>query len=379
MGVSIAHHLALRGCGKIVLLEKTFIGAGSSGKSGAIIRQHYSTSLLVKMARHGVQVFSDFASHTGHACGWDAVGCLIVGHASERAAMEGNVALMRQTGAKVLSASGSDLTDLFPQGIFNESDLGAWESEAGYVDPAAVLYGYSACASRRGAVIRLGVEVTGILKVRGSVTGVSTSKGVISSGATVLCAGPWAARMAATCVLALPLTVIRPELAIYRRAGDFGAPTHPVLADMRNGFYTRPDSGERSLVGALDISSDQIIENPDCYDESVSPEFLAWTRSRASVRIPAMKHAFGRGGYSGLYTLSPDSHPMLGRAPGLENLYLAAGFSGHGFKLSPAVGRGIAELLLDGAYSSLDMTPLRPERFAQGQPVKSAYEYGLLS
>jgi glycine/D-amino acid oxidase-like deaminating enzyme len=96
-------------------------------------------------------------------------------------------------------------------------------------------------------------------------------------------------------------------------------------------------------------------------------------------RMPAMARSYSRGGYSGLYTLTPDSHPILGEAPAIRGLFLAVGFSGHGFKLAPAVGRGLTELITSGGYQALDLSLLRPTRFTEGQPIRSAYEYGLLS
>src|SRR5262245_16753898 len=109
MGVSIAHHLAVSGAGKVRLLEKRYVGAGSSGKSGAIIRQHYSTDLLVRMARHGLLTFRDFSDQTGAGAGWENAGCLIVANAQDREAAEGNVSLMRQAGADAEVCAGDRL------------------------------------------------------------------------------------------------------------------------------------------------------------------------------------------------------------------------------------------------------------------------------
>ena len=153
MGVSIAHHLARAGIGSVRLLEKRFIGAGSSGRSGAIIRQHYSTRLLVNMARHGVTTFRDFESQTSSRCGWDNVGCLIVAAESDRAAAEGNVRLMQEAGADAALYPAAPLRDLVPGIEVAEDEVGAWESEAGYVDPALVLHGYAESARRAGVRI----------------------------------------------------------------------------------------------------------------------------------------------------------------------------------------------------------------------------------
>ena len=379
MGVSIAHHLALAGAGRIVLLEKRHIGAGSSGKSGAIIRQHYSTQLLVNMAREGVLTFRDFPSIVQAGSGWDNAGCLFVTSEHDRAAIEGNVGLMRQAGAAAEITEGLGLNYLFPEAEFRDDEIGAWEPEAGYVDAASVLHGYAESARRQGVLIETGVEVLELEADRGMVTAVMTSNGRIEAGTVVLCAGPWARRLAARAGVQLPLTVIRPQVAFFRRPGDFGSESHPIVADLKNGFYCRPDPGGRTLIGALDVSNDERIVSPDDYEEGVSNEFLRWTHERATHRIPSMRRAYGRGGYSGMYTLTPDSHPILGEAPELRGLYLAVGFSGHGFKLSPSVGKGLAELITQGAYQSLDLSPLRPTRFAEGAEILSAYEYGVLS
>jgi sarcosine oxidase subunit beta len=378
MGVSIAHHLAVAGAGSVRVLEKSFIGAGSSGRSGAIIRQHYSTRLLVEMARHGVLAFRDFARHTALESGWENVGCLFVVEESHREAAAGNVRLMQEAGADADLLTGDALRETAPGAAFEGDESGAWEPEAGYVDPALVLHGYADSARRRGARIYEGVEVLEVGVNNGRAAYVMTSQGVIHTRAVVLCAGPWAGKLAKRAGMEIPLTVVRPQVSFHRRPGDFEDP-HPVIGDLAHGFYCRPDSGGRTLVGALDISGDQIIDNPDQYESGASGEFCDWSRRQIVKRYPAMARSFGRGGYSGLYTVTPDSHPIIGEAPGIQGLYVAVGFSGHGFKLSPAVGRGLAELITTGRYQSLDLSPLRPTRYAENEPVRAAYEYGLLS
>jgi sarcosine oxidase, subunit beta len=379
MGVSIAHHLAHAGAGFVVLVEKRHVGAGASGKSGAIIRQHYSTDLLVRMARHGVQTFGDFQAAAGSASGWDNVGCLIVAGAEDGRAVQGNVGLMVSAGAKAEVRTGLALNEVAPTAAFADDEVGAWEPEAGYVDPALVLHGYAQSAAGHGVRIETQTEVLDVELDMGKVTGVVTSAGHIETRTAILCAGPWARRLGARAGIELPLTVVRPQLTFFRRPGDFGADSHPVIADLKNGFYCRPDPVGRTLVGDLSTTNDEIISDPDTYDESISGTFIHHARDMVSRRMPAMNRSLTRGGYSGMYVMTPDSHPILGEAPAVRGLYLAVGFSGHGFKLSPAVGRGLTELILTGAYQTLDFSPLRATRFAENEPIRSAYEYGLLS
>ncbi len=379
MGVSIAHALGSRGAGTVRLLEKRYIGAGSSGKSGAIIRQHYSTDLLIRMARHGILTFREFAATAGDDAGWDNAGCLVVTGAADRPAADGNVRLMQAAGAQAEIRTGASLRNLVPAASFADEEIGAWEPEAGYVDPARVLHGYATAAQRLGVRIDCGVEVRDVEVDRGHVTAVATATGRIETQTAILCAGPWARRLAARAGVDLPLSVIRPQVSFFRRPGDFEGDSHPVIADLPNGYYCRPDPGGRTLIGALDVSGDEQVLNADSYNEGISDAFIAWSRAQITARMPAMDRSHSRGGYAGLYTLTPDSHPILGEAPAIRGLYLAAGFSGHGFKLSPAVGRGLAELITHGAYETLDLTPLRATRFAEHLPIQSAYEYGLLS
>lgn len=405
MGLSIAHHLAQAGAGKIILFEKRSLGAGESGKSGAIIRQHYSTPLLVTMARYGVFAFRDFdaylqgswptaapPSSLGNAARWMNAGCLIIASAADRAAAEGIVRLMQDAGATAEMLADEALRQCVPQALFQPDEIGAWEPEAGYVDPASVLGAWAQSAKRQGVQIETGVEVLEIETERGRASGVVTQSGRIACNSLVLCAGPWAGRIAARAGVPLPLSVVRPQLAFLRQPEDNPGANKtaetddrnnsvrlPILGDLRGGFYCRPDGGGRTLIGALDTLDDEIITNPDDYTDTISPDFFRWAAARLGERLPAFLRGYGRGGYSGLYTMTPDSHPIIGAAPALPGLYLAVGFSGHGFKLSPAVGRGLSELIRTGKYQTLDLSPLRPTRFLENQPIRSAYAYGLLS
>ena len=117
----------------------------------------------------------------------------------------------------------------------------------------------------------------------------------------------------------------------------------------------------------------------ETYNQLAEPEDMAAAKEKLARRIPAMSHAYFRGGWSGLFTTTPDWHPILDQAPDIEGLYCAVGFSGHGFKLSPMIGLTMAELVAEGRSSTIDISPLRFSRFAEGDLMESSYRYRVLA
>jgi sarcosine oxidase subunit beta len=378
MGLCIALSLRRRGA-TVTLLEKRYVGAGASGKSGAILRQHYSNPLTVAMARDGLRIYTDFEEWAGGPAGFRKVGCLITADRRDRAALEGNVSLMREAGCRAELVTPDDVRRIAPMVSLPDDALGAWEPDAGYCDPIPVLATLEAACRRESVEIRTSqtaLEI-GALVSGGAATAthIETEAGKVEAGAFVVAAGPWTNRLLEPLGLSVPITTTRPLLSFFARPASL--PDHPVVGDLLSGVYCRPDES-RTLVGALDLSHDDIVDDPDNYDGSTPDDFLRFCQERVRMRLPALAAGFGRGGYAGLYDCTPDMHPVLGALPGMSNLYVAAGFSGHGFKLAPVIGRGIAELVMTGGYETLNLSPLEPSRYAKDAPIKASYEYGLL-
>jgi sarcosine oxidase subunit beta len=166
-------------------------------------------------------------------------------------------------------------------------------------------------------------------------------------------------------------------VALYRRPPDFGRRA-AVYADFVQGIYFKPTHGEMIHAGSL--AGEEIANpvNPDAYNEAADGDWLPQVRQRLSRRYPAMHRSYGRGGFGALYAITPDWHPIIDKLPGLEGGFLAVGFSGHGFKMSPIVGQLMAELIVDGRMQTLDVTPLRLGRFEENDPVKTGYAYGVM-
>ncbi|HEV3080875.1 MAG TPA: FAD-dependent oxidoreductase [Gemmataceae bacterium] len=377
MGVSIAYALARRRVGRIVLLEKSFLGAGSSGKSGAIIRQHYSNRLTASMAQKSLRIFEHFEDVVGGPPVFTHTGMVIVVNERDRAGLEANLAMQHELGIDVRLVTHQELTDIDRNAHLAEDELAAFEADAGYVEAVQVVSSYAESAMREGADIRQGVEVKNLVLQGGKVGGVDTNEGRYDCRTVVLATGPWAAQLGREAGLQLPVQACRTQVALFRRPAHFGR-RGPVYGDFVQGLYFKPTHGEMLHAGSIAGEEINNPVDPNDYDESADGGWLPQVRQRLSRRYPAMNRGYGRGGYGALYAITPDWHPILDRCPGVEGVYCAVGFSGHGFKMSPIVGQLMAELIVDGQAKTLDIGPLRLARFADNDLVKTPYAYGVM-
>ena len=377
MGTSIAFHLAHRRAGRVLVLEKSFLGAGSSGKSGAIIRQHYSHPLTAGMARHGLRFFERFPELVGGPPVFTHTGLVVVAGMENRPALEANLAMQRGLGIQVGMVSREELRSIDPHAALADDEIAAYESEAGYCEALQVVASFAEAARRQGAEVREGVPVTGIQLDGTRITGVSTPAGTISTRTVVLATGPWAARLSASVGVPLPVQPCRAQVALLRRPCEFGPP-RPAYGDFRQQIYFKPTHGDMLHVGNIDPREQQSPVDPDDYADVADVPFAREMRRKLTDRYPAMRRAVGRGGFAALYEVTPDWHPVLDRLPGIDGGYCAAGFSGHGFKMSPAVGQLVAELVIDGAARSFDIRPLRATRFSEGDLFPSTNAYSVM-
>lgn len=381
IGTSIAYHLARRRAGKVVLLEKSFLAAGSSGKSGAIVRQHYSNRLTALMARLSLRVFEHFEDVVGGPPVFTHTGMVLIVNERDRRGLDANLAMQRDLGIDVRLLSKQDLAEVDPQAQLADNELVAFETEAGFVESVQVVASYAEAARREGAEIREGVEVQGLVIDGSKIAGAETNEGRWSSRAVVLATGPWAAQLAGRAGLTLPVQASRTQVALFRKPPGvkhgFGR-AGPVYGDFVQGIYFKPTHGELLHAGSIKGEEIRSPVDPDRYNETADADWVPLIRQGVVQRYPAMRRCYGRGGFGALYGITPDWHPILDRWPGVEGAYCAVGFSGHGFKMSPIVGRLMAELIVDGQARALDITPLRLGRFGDKDFVKTPYAYGVI-
>ena len=366
-GASIAFHLAGMGVRRIAVLERKFLGAGGTGHSVGIIRQLYQTRETSLMVLRSLAVFERFGEAVGGRAGFVRSGVLIGVSPTMRPTLERTLALQRGIGIEAEIVDPADLGRIEPR--IDPSGLGAvlWEPGSGYGDPSAVTAGFADAARRRGVLIEQGVEVVTIRREVDRVVGVDTATGDrIETPVVINAAGLWAPRVARLAGVDLPIVIGRHPVFTVARDPKFGA-AHTVYLDLAGGSYVRPETGDLTLTGSLTDDETQHPMEPDLLGSEAGFDEAAEVLARTARAIPALADARFSRGYAGAFDITPDWMPILDESP-LRGFWIAAGMSGHGFKLSPAVGEMMAALVTGGA-SPVNPAPFRLDRFQQAAPT----------
>ena len=371
-GASIAFHLTARGVRDVIVVDKSFVASGATGKSSACVRQHYSTPETCRMIRFSLDRFQRFEELTGgHSCGFRRTGYLLGVDERMRPPMETSVTLQRSVGIETRLVSPSDMREIEPRLQTEDLVAGCYEPDSGYCNPAETAQGFARAAREHGARVLEEAEVLAVLTEGSRVTGVRTSRGEILAPRVVNAAGLWGTRVGAMMGLDIPITVCRHKISIVTWPEASRRP-HPMVYDFVTNIYTRPEMGEHILVGGLDAEESHDVADPDRYKEGVSLDESTDALARVSHRFPVLAEGRIARGYAGCFDVTPDWHPIMDQA-GPEGSYVAVGFSGHGFKLSPAVGHMMAALVTEGPGGHPDLPAFRLSRFAEGKPIRGTY------
>ena len=367
MGTSLAWHLARRGVPRVVLFERTVIAAGASGKTGALLRRHYSNRPEAILAQRGWETFAAWPDRVGGAPVHTPSGLIVTvdtssGHESNIERLRHNVAMQNAIGIPSRVVTRDALQALQPQACWNDVVVAAYEPDSGYVDAIAATRGMARAAQVAGAEIREGTPVLGIDVARDRVLGVRTKEGIVAAGSVVVAAGPWTPGLVASAGVTVPIQTLRVQVAIVQRPLD--VTSHMVYLDTVAGIFARPWGPGRTMVGVGGGEQHDPVD-PDSFERRNDADYGQLAVAAIARRIPAMRDAVYLHGHAGLYDMTPDAHPIIDAA-GPEGLYLMTGFSGAGFKKGPAVGEALAEFLLspgDGPQW-VDLSPFRVERFS---------------
>lgn len=371
-GCSIAYHLVQRGVRNVVVLEKNFLASGATGKSSACIRQHYTTPETCRMVLHSLRFLENFEERTGgRTASFVRVGYLLGVDDRLRKQMEASVALQQSVGIKTHLVTPEEMREIESRVRVDDFVAGCYEPESGYADPSQTTQGLAAAARERGARIMEQTELLGITVAGGRVTGVRTTKGDIETPVVVNAAGTWGDRVGRMVGVEVPLTVCRHKINFFTRPPTAANP-HPLVYDFVKNIYTRPETGGLTLVGPLDADELHDRADPDRYNEGVTFEETADAMERAAHRFPVMEQGEVAKGYAGCFDVTPDWHPILDESS-VKGFYMAVGFSGHGFKLSPAVGEIVGRLVVEGKKPGDDVHAFRLSRFAEGKPIRGTY------
>ncbi len=369
-GASLAWALASRGVRRVVLVEKGALASGASGRSSALIRMHYTNEWDARLAFASFPVFRDWSEVLGGPPVFTRTGFVCTVAPPYAGALRKNVEMLRAIGVNTVALSPAELKDLQP--FVNVDDLGAaaYEPESGYANPAAVVEGFGRGARELGARVLQWTTVTGILRRESRVLGVETSTGRIDAGAVVVAAGAWAPRLCREIGLALPARPKALDTVLVTRPPDLNTP-HLIFIDNAGGTYFRPESGVLTLVGVPSHAWDLDPDGP----MALPPEAPGTGAQLLTHRIPAMERATLVRGYRAVDGYSRDRHAILGAVEGTDGLYLATAFSGSGFKIAPAVGACLAELIVDGRAKTVDIEAFSLARFAQGKSPEGPHPY----
>ncbi len=367
VAASVAYHLAERGCTNVLIVEREDRqGMGSTAKSMGGVRAQFATSINIRMSLYSIDLFSKFEEVTGHTAGYTPQGYMFVA-TSERHLdyLKTNMLQQRACGlTNVEMVTREDILKTVPQLVADDVVGGSFCPTDGFVDPYSVMTGFSKRARACGVSLWLETEVTGIDVKQGAVAGVQTSRGYISTRAVVNAAGPWAASVARLAAVDVPVEPLRRQIVKTEPFEQLSSRL-PMVIDMSTGFHFRPE-GPSYLLAWPD--PDETYGFRTDFDYGFIEKIL--TRAVSRVPVFADVEVNPRRCWAGMYEVTPDHHAIIGRAPGVEGMFLANGFSGHGVMHSPATGKIVSELILDGVSSFVDAEMLRAERFAEGNPLE---------
>ena len=364
-GASGAYHLAQSGA-RVTVVERLTPAGGPTGLSSGVCRAYYTNAFLAEAARDSIRMMLDFEGiGQGHDSGYRRTGFLYLHPPQDAEEVSDNAAGLNALDIRVELHTGDDLQRQFPQFVLDEIGIGAYEVEAGYADPAGTTAGMIAGAVAAGAALRSHAAVQGLrLRLGGGAVVLLAGGESLAAERLLIAAGPWTASLASQIGVDLPLTVERHVVATTR----LGDPARISFGhgDLVTGYYCRPEGADQYVMGWTHPGEGV---NPDRFDQTIGQEEELALENAVARRYPLMHDAQPRGGWASLYDVSPDWQPVIGEIA--DGVFVDAGTSGHGFKLAPALGRHVADLVLgrpDPRIAQFD-----PRRFENGELLSAGY------
>jgi sarcosine oxidase, subunit beta len=371
MGASLAFHLAERGL-KPAILERKVTASGATGHSSGLVRMHYDLAAESELTFISYKnYFSQWKERVGGDCGFMNTGFMQIAKPEHEDKLRGNVANQQRIGINTSVISAAEVKKLFPDLVTDHFNFAAYEPDSGYADATLTTNSFLEFAKRNGATLVQNCEVTAIHTSGGRVTGVSTTRGDFDAPIIIDAAGAWAKQVASLAGIEVPLETWTHDVAFLHRPPSLGK--FPAAIDDIINCYYRPEGSALILAAGEDESLRG--EPPEAEDQTPTPTFLEKLIDQMVKRIPKIEESGLHSIHVGRDGITPDQRAIYS-ASGLDGFYLACGLSGTGFKTSPAAGASLVELILDGAPKTVDITPFRFERFAEGQLLEGEFGYG---
>ena len=373
-GAAAAWALSQRGVTNVVVVERNTVGSGMTGKSSGIVRCHYGVSSLAAMATVGLEVFEKADEIFGHDIGFRQTGYVVGVGEGDVEPLRKSLAAQRAVGVQTDEIDAAEVARLWPHADLSPFGAFAWEVRGGYGDAYQTAQAFAIAARAAGVRIRQGTTVAGLLIECDKVTGVRLADGTeIAADTVIVATGVWTHDFLSPYGIDVPIRVVREQLVTIAPGVEIG--NVPVFSDLVSLQYIRPELGGELLFGNSDLS-DVEHADPDDYLNRATEAFVENTVERVGTRFPGFTDAAITGSYAGCYDVTPDWNPVISRTC-VDGLVVAAGFSGHGFKIAPAVGRLIADLVVDGrsADPRIPESDFRLSRFTEGDLLTSPYPY----
>lgn len=363
MGASAAYHLAQRGLKNIVLLEKEeFFGTGATGRCAGGVRYQFSTDVNIKLSLASLPMLERFKDEIGQEIDYRQCGYLLIAtNEKDSETFRRNVILQNSLGVKTELLSGDEVRRRLPLMRFEDALAGTFHHKDGIVDPNSAVAGYISAAQKLGVKAITQAEVTGIRVANDEVEAIETSQGTISTPMILNAAGPWSGMIGQMAGVKIPILPIRRQMfttnALPELPQDF-----PFVIDFGQSLYFHRE-GSGLLVG---------MSNPHQepgFDQNVDEEFEYVNLEAAIARMPLLERASRASHWAGLYEVTPDAHPIFGGCD-VKGFLMCTGFSGHGFMHGPVAGKLMSEYILDGKFSTVDVSMLDLARFREDRLIK---------
>jgi sarcosine oxidase, subunit beta len=381
IGASVAFHLSRLGAGRVLVVDRRTIGAGTTSQSSGILRTHYSVKENVEIARLSWNAFDAFPHYVENdeaSSGLVKCGYMIAApEGPHRQALADSIAAQRAFGIPIEELTRAEATCLLPIADLHDAALIAYEPEAGFADAYLVTHAFASAAKRKGVQFREGVNVRRLLVQAGKVVGIETDRGQVSCGNVISVQNIWSKELEGWTGIRIPVSAER-HTVLALEGPDPYTFKMPVFKDLASPgmLYCRSYGGTQMLVS--EGTTGETLAGPDDEQGPVSMDYVGEIGMQVATRFPSFETAGLASSWTGVYDVTPDWNPVLGRAPGISGLILGFGFSGHGFKLSPIVGRVLAQEAL-GLPTEISLAPYSIERFDKGKLLVGKYGLGAVS
>ena len=374
IGATTAYALLKKGETDITILERDTVGSGGTGKTAGIIRCHYGVSSICALALFSLDFFEHAQELIGIDIEFQQVGYLVGIGEENLVPFRASLANQRSLGVETEEITPAQAQELWPTAQVDDYATFCLEKRGGYGDGYATVQGLAAYLRTQGVTIRQGAKVAAIETSEGRADGVKLVDGeVIPADVVVVAAGAWSVPLLQPLGIDLPITPQWVQEVMIDPGMELGAP--PVFSDLVSMQYVHLRNGEM-LFGNSDGRAISPIADPDVYPSHATNEAIEITAEKALHRFPGLADPGVSTTTTGCVDSTPDNNPIIS-ATGYPGLYVAAGMSGHGFKISPGVGQLMADIIVEGESTIPNVTAsdFRLSRFAEGELLLSPYPY----